>query len=262
MMMMGCSMNCPFRMTVRFPHTYRGTILYTILSCPTSFMEGTLTLKTSYRFEDECQGVRWDGEVKVINPIIVNNPPVSGMWYWLNSANHEGWDAHAWPQQRYAFDLEIVKNGSTYDGANDVNENFHCYGKEIYSIADGIVKEIDDSNEENNGIWGNPNFINPNAKKPNYVLIEHENGTAVSGYYHLKRDSIEVSSGDEPTAGTLIGRVGNSGGSEPHLHFGYVRNSTTGRPNLIPLAFNKLRTELGTIVDGTPGNGFYESSIK
>ena len=53
----------------------------------------------------------------------------------------------------------------------------------------------------------------------NFVIIEHPNGF-LSLYYHLKKGSVEVSIGQEVTAGHTLGVVGSSGCSnEPHLHF-------------------------------------------
>ena len=54
----------------------------------------------------------------------------------------------------------------------------------------------------------------------NYVKIEHAAGV-YTVYYHLKKGSVCVKSGDKVQAGQTIGYMGSSGNSTgPHLHFG------------------------------------------
>lgn len=52
----------------------------------------------------------------------------------------------------------------------------------------------------------------------NYLILEGEGVVAL--YAHLRAGSVAVAPGDEVSAGTVIGNVGNSGNSTmPHLHF-------------------------------------------
>jgi len=74
-------------------------------------------------------------------------------------------------------------------------------GAAIYSIAAGTVT-----------------FAGVNGAYGNYIRIAHADGFT-SGYAHMRDNSIRVSDGQTISAGTLIGLVGNTGGSTgPHLH--------------------------------------------
>jgi hypothetical protein len=53
----------------------------------------------------------------------------------------------------------------------------------------------------------------------NYVWLKHADGQ-VSLYYHLKKNSVAVSVGQQVTCGQKLGQVGSSGyATGPHLHF-------------------------------------------
>ena len=87
-------------------------------------------------------------------------------------------------------------------------------GKPIYSVADGVVKEVDE-----------------NSRSGAYIVIEHTDtdGTVYSSVYrHQYRDQILVNVGQKVTAGQHIGHVGNNGWSTgPHLHFEILNSSGT-----------------------------------
>lgn len=119
------------------------------------------------------------------------------------------------PQQRYAYDLVIVRDGSTYDGDPTENDSYYAFGKDVLAPADGIVVATKSEYKDNKpGI--ETDVLNPLG---NYVIIQHANDE-YSILAHLKQDSVTVEEGDRLVAGDLIGKVGNSGNSsEPHIHF-------------------------------------------
>lgn len=63
-----------------------------------------------------------------------------------------------------------------------------------------------------------------NGGAGNLVMIDHGKGI-VTVYFHLARNSVEVSVGDEVSQGELLGKMGHSGASTgQHLHFGVQVN--------------------------------------
>ncbi len=81
-------------------------------------------------------------------------------------------------------------------------------GTEIFAAADGKVIEVSRASVE--------------AGYGNQIEIDHGNGF-ISRYAHLA--DINVKQGQKISKGTVIGTIGNSGGSiAPHLHYEIVRN--------------------------------------
>ncbi len=81
-------------------------------------------------------------------------------------------------------------------------------GTEIFAAADGKVIEVSRASVE--------------AGYGNYIEIDHGNGF-VTRYSHI--EDISVKQGQKISKGTVIGTVGNSGGSiAPHLHYEIIRD--------------------------------------
>ncbi|MBX2879161.1 MAG: M23 family metallopeptidase [Granulosicoccus sp.] len=145
--------------------------------------------------------------------------------------------------------------GYTNHRGTDVNavQNAVSGGIDVNAAADGIVKWVFDGKNDQcpsshpdcqappSG-WAEPEQTNgyrvcsdnnnqcPNGEMGcfycfdggNVVVMEHPDSEDVfaTRYYHLKRNSITVSPGQNVTAGQKIGEVGSSGDSRwPHLHF-------------------------------------------
>lgn len=142
--------------------------------------------------------------------------PVNDEWfvYWggTNVINNYH---YALVEQRYAYDLIIIQDGSSYEGEATKNENYYAFGKEVVAPAAGVVVSIE------NDLKDNQPGIETDTAHPlgNHVVIQHEHDE-YSFIAHLKKGSIVVSEGDRLEAGDLLGQVGNSGNtSEPHIHF-------------------------------------------
>lgn len=90
----------------------------------------------------------------------------------------------------------------------------------IVAAADGVVTSIADGHYDK--CHPGPDFeitCDGNPIIANHVIIEHIEGV-VSKYWHLRKNSVRVSVGDQVTCGQAIGEVGSSGiSSKPHLHF-------------------------------------------
>jgi len=122
---------------------------------------------------------------------------------------------HDTPNQRFAFDfLGVDENGKTRKGADETNEDYLAFGREILAPADGLVTDVLDGVRDNS-----PGSMNPYSALGNAVFIQHSENE-VSVLAHLKRKSITVKAGDNVKKGQVIGLCGNSGNSsEPHLHY-------------------------------------------
>ena len=93
-------------------------------------------------------------------------------------------------------------------GHNGLDIGIVTYGESVYASASGTV-------------FG---CLNNDSARGNLVMLKHDlgNGWSYFSYYqHLS--AINVSTGQTVSAGTVVGKVGNSGvGSGTHLHFGIV----------------------------------------
>ncbi|MGE7692323.1 M23 family metallopeptidase [Lysinibacillus sp. NPDC097214] len=141
--------------------------------------------------------------------------PVKGEWFVFWGGINQFINYHyVIDEQRYAYDLIILKNGSSYSDSPQKNENFYAYNKEIVAPADGFVTKVIDGVEDNL-----PGEMNPDIPEGNCIIIEHTNNE-YSMVAHLKNHSILVKEGERVKKGQVIGFCGNSGNStETHLHF-------------------------------------------
>ena len=85
-------------------------------------------------------------------------------------------------------------------------------GVPIFAVLDGTVFDAHDGEFD---MYTGSNGQNP----ANYVILSHGNGHR-TWYWHMKKNSVAVSVGQQVKAGQQIGLTGSSGlSSGPHLHF-------------------------------------------
>lgn len=179
--------------------------------------------------------------------------PVAGRWSWDNGPGRNGWQGtHLAPEERYAYDLCIKRtvNGVTdfFSGDPRLNANWHCWDQPIRAARAGVVRFVDDANRDNDG---NQQNVGGSA---NTVVIEHAGGL-FTRYAHLRQGSAAVAVGQSVSAGQMVGRVGNSGGSSgPHLHFAAFRLDASGYVRAVPTAFSGLQSITGTALQGVPAS--------
>lgn len=142
--------------------------------------------------------------------------PINEEWYVFWGGTNELVNYH-YPleNQRYAYDLLIIKDDSSFDGDQQDNESYFAFEKEVVAPLDGVIVSVESSIADNT-----PN-VDTNEKQllGNHVIIEHDNDE-YSVIAHLKKDSLQVGEGDNVIAGEVVGLAGNSGNSsEPHIHF-------------------------------------------
>jgi murein DD-endopeptidase MepM/ murein hydrolase activator NlpD len=154
------------------------------------------------------------------------------------------------PDQRWAYDLLITKDGLTHQGDGTRLDQFYAYGREVLAPADGIVAHIEDG--EPDGPIGQRRFVRAFG---NYVVLE----VATREFLfiaHLQPRSIRVSPGDRVSVGNMIGRAGNSGNSsEPHVHIHLQDRPMPSVAEGIPFHFHDYRVNGSKMARGMPRGG-------
>lgn len=134
----------------------------------------------------------------------------------------QGWDGTKWNEFRPGTD------GSK-------NEDYRCYGRRVYAMADGYVDDFQNDLADNS----KPGVIDPDNGGGNYIRIVH--GTDTVLYTHLMPKELNkdlLSKGAPVKKGQFLGRVGNSGNSlAPHLHIDAIRQLTPGGGAHRPMLF-------------------------
>lgn len=154
------------------------------------------------------------------------------------------------PNQRYAYDFVIAKNGIHYDNEGSKNEDHYCFGQPIVAPGAGVVLSA-----ENDVLDNLPSEENLEQPLGNYVLIDHENGE-YSFLAHFRRGTVTVHAGDRVASGTLLGECGNSGGSDlPHLHY-HIQNTPYVQDNMaevgLPIQFQSFYANGDFVKRGEP----------
>jgi hypothetical protein len=141
--------------------------------------------------------------------------PFHGEWFvgWGGRTLEENYHAAA-TDQRFAYDLLVIRDMRTHTGDGTLNEQYHCFGLEILAPGDGVVAGARDGLPDNR-----PGVMDRENPLGNHVVLDHGNGEH-SFLAHLRQGSVRVVAGDRVAAGTVLGLCGNSGrSSEPHLHY-------------------------------------------
>jgi Peptidase family M23 len=155
-----------------------------------------------------------------------------------------------------AFDAATNTWPTTFPGT-DVTKNasYHIWGKPIYAMADGVVKQFRD------GIAANtpPNLPSPTPDpvEGNHFYIQHGDDLAL--YAHFQAGTLNPALTSGPNAdgtgaavakGQLLGLAGNSGNSsEAHLHIQVNRTIIPWGGPPRPLPFNDIYVLDLSVVD-------------
>jgi hypothetical protein len=156
--------------------------------------------------------------------------------------------AHA--NQRFAYDLLVVRDGSTHAGDGGRNEDYHCFGQPILAPADGrVVLAVD-------GIADNvPGQMNAPQVAGNHVIMDHGTGE-FSVLAHLRNGTVAVRPGDRVARGQRLGECGNSGNSsEPHLHYQLQDGPEMGATAGLPAQFSDYLADGRPVARGEPVRG-------
>ena len=155
-----------------------------------------------------------------------------------------------YPDQRWAYDLFVTKNDSSYTGSGNKVEDYYCYNLPILSPAAGKVVTVYDKME--NAKIGELGAMPAHG---NHIVIK----TAPKEYLvlcHLKPKSVMVKEGDTVQQGQEIARVGNTGNtSEPHIHVHLQDSKALNFGEGLPLYFSNYYKGNQYIEKGMPNGG-------
>lgn len=152
--------------------------------------------------------------------------------------------------QRFAYDLLVLRNGSSYSGDASKKENYFCWNQPILAPAAGTVTEAVTDLPDNE-----PGQTDPAHAAGNHVMLDLGN-QEYALLAHLQRGSVQVKVGDKVSVGQLLGRCGNSGNtSEPHLHFHLQNASAFGQGDGLPAFFNEYLADGKAVSRGEPLRG-------
>lgn len=138
--------------------------------------------------------------------------------------------------QQYAYDILMVKNGSSFEGAPQQNENYYVFGKEILAPCNARVVQVIDGVPDNV-----PGITNPEQLTGNSIVLHTELDEYVL-FAHLMQGSIQVEEGQEISQGDLLAQCGNSGNTtEPHLHLSLQNTENMEDATGAKLFFDQIR---------------------
>ena len=149
--------------------------------------------------------------------------------------------------QQYAYDLLMVKDGSSFVGDPLVNENYHVFGKEILAPCDTRVVLVIDGVPDNI-----PGETNPEQLTGNTIVLRTDLDEYIL-FAHLMEGSIQVEEGQEVRQGDLIALCGNSGNTtEPHLHLSLQNSVNMDESTGAKLFFDQIRVNGEIKIDYLP----------
>lgn len=168
--------------------------------------------------------------------------PFEGEWFvfWGGRTVQQNYHA-AYPDQRFAYDLVVRRDGRSHTGNGTALEQYHCWGQPILAPGAGTVASVVDSLPDQQ-----PGRMDPRNPAGNHVILDHGNGEW-SLLAHLRSGSVPVRAGDRVAQGQKLGECGNSGNtSEPHLHYHLQNGPVFGQAQGLPAQFQ------GYVADGQP----------
>ena len=174
--------------------------------------------------------------------------PFEGEWLvvWGGRTVAENYHA-AYSHMRFAYDLLIVKDGSSFSREGTKNTDYYCFGQAILAPGDGIISSLLDGLPDQL-----PGTMDPSTATGNHIVIDHHNGE-FSLLAHLQENSIVVRQGDHIQAGDVLAKCGNSGNTtEPHLHYQLQTSPIFGQGESLPAQFQNYLADDKHIPRGEP----------
>jgi len=154
-------------------------------------------------------------------PAVRYSLPFRGEWTVVNGGLDKR-TSHSWSvlTQRYAYDFVILDDkGQSSTGDRTVLQNYHCYGREVLALSEGVVVEVKDKYGDAGTFGTGKTDSGIRDIRGNYIVIKHAD-KEYSVIAHLMPGSLKVKVGQTVKRGEPVAQCGNSGNtSEPHIHF-------------------------------------------
>jgi len=178
--------------------------------------------------------------------------PATGAWYVAWGGRDAIHNKHVQaPDQRFAYDLIVMRDGRYFRGDGSRNEDHFCFGEPVVAPAAGRVMTATDGEADNLRPGAKTNKTDPG----NHVVIDHGSGEH-SLIAHLRMGSVAVKPGQRVAAGDLLGACGNSGRSDlPHIHYHLQTGSAYGQGVGLPSFFNNYIVDGRIMECGEPKRG-------
>ena len=177
--------------------------------------------------------------------------PFNGEWFvfWGGRTVEDNYHVIA-ADQRFAYDILIIKDGESYSGDGLTKEQYYCWGEPVLAPASGTVVTAISNLPDNE-----PGVMDASNPPGNHVIIDLGNDEYAL-LAHLQQNSVLVEAGAKVAAGDTLGLCGNSGNtSEPHIHFHIQDELGFGNGNGKPAPFVNYLSD-GVLVDrGEPIRG-------
>jgi murein DD-endopeptidase MepM/ murein hydrolase activator NlpD len=152
--------------------------------------------------------------------------------------------------QRFAYDILIVKDGKSFSGDGKSIEQYFCWGEPVLAPGSGTIVTAISSLPDND-----PGVMDAANPPGNHVIIDMGNDEFAL-LAHLQEGSVLVEPGDEVSAGDTLGLCGNSGNtSEPHIHFHIQDRPGFGNGNGKPAFFENYLSNDILVDRGEPVRG-------
>lgn len=177
--------------------------------------------------------------------------PFRGEWYvfWGGRTAHRNYHVRS-PDQRFAYDFVVLRDGRTHAGDGRDNDDYHCFGRPVLAPASGRVVSVVDTVPPNE-----PGRMNEDVPPGNHVVLDHGNGE-YSLIAHLRGESVAVEAGDRVDRGERLGACGNSGrSSEPHVHYHLQTGPRFGEGVGLPAQFRRYVADGEIVERGEPTRG-------
>ncbi len=177
--------------------------------------------------------------------------PFDEEWFifWGGRSIAENYHA-ATRDQRFAYDILIMKDGKSHEGDGKKNEDYYCFGKKVFSPGAGVVVAMANDVRDNT-----PGQLNPAQAMGNHVILDHENGE-YSFLAHFKKGSVQVKKGERIESGVFLGQCGNSGNTtEAHIHYHLQTTKDFGNGDGLPIQFLNYTADGKPVKRGEPVKG-------
>ena len=177
--------------------------------------------------------------------------PFEGEWLVFWGGRTVAQNQHAATKdQRFAYDIMIVRDGASHAGDGARNEDYYCFGQTLVAPAAGTVVEAVGDLPDNV-----PGQMDKQHLAGNHVVLDLGHGEYAL-LAHFRQGTLAVKAGDTVAAGAPLGQCGNSGNSsEPHLHFHLQNGPTLFAAAGLPAQFQDYLADGQPVARGEPVKG-------